>query len=183
MNIGCIILEELNKFNLNNWFHGSNMKFTNFKYKTGIFNDVNYISPFFLTSDIEFAKYYAGHQTQYIYHIEVLSENIMDFRELPNAYELYMFNENGDKNQYSKQKYEIGNSILEYLFDLFGDSDDIDKLYNSLLDIEYSSIEKKWVFDWLKKHNYDGAYIIETKVLNLLIFNASKLNIIDLQTI
>ena len=72
--------------------------------------------------------------------------------------------------------------MLDYLYDKFPDRD-IDRMYNNLLDGDYSSIEQTWVYDWLKQENYDGAYIIETKELNLLIFDETKLKILSIEAL
>ena len=162
------------------WYHGSKYNFDKFKLKIGTLLDANYISPIFLTSNLEFAKSHAGYSTPYIYYIKVLTNNIMDFRELPTTYELLMYFDKGKKNaDISLKYYELGNSLLNYIENKFPD-DNIDRLYNDLLDGDYSSIEQTWVYDWLKQNNYDGAYVIETKILNLLIFDESKIKIIKL---
>ena len=69
---------------------------------------------------------------------------------------------------------------MDYIEDKFTD-DNIDRLYNDLLDGDYSSIEQTWVYDWLKQEKYDGAYVIETKELNLLIFDETKLKILSIE--
>jgi hypothetical protein len=180
------VLEHLNEqhtANNNIWYHGSKEKFDKFKIKNGTLFDANYKSPIFLTSNIEFAKYYAGSYTPYIYKIKVLTDNIMDFRELPSTYDLLMYYEKNKINSDIKPEYyEIGKNLEEFIEHKFPD-DDIDKKYNNLLDGDYSSIEQTWVYDWLKLNNYDGAYIIETKELNLLIFDDSKIKILSIEAL
>ena len=167
----------------NIWYHGSKEKFDKFKLKHGTLFDANYTVPIFLTSNIEFAKYYAGYYSPYIYKIKVLTDNIMDFRNLPNAYDILMFNDkNENKKNIDIKYFEIGNNLLDYLYDKFPDRD-VDRMYNNLLDGDYSSIEQTWVYDWLKQENYDGAYIIETKELNLLIFDETKLKILSIEAL
>jgi len=78
--------------------------------------------------------------------------------------------------------YVIGKNLLEYIEDKFPD-DDIDRKYNNLLDGDYSSIEQTWVYDWLKLNGYDGTYIIETKELNLLIFDETKIKILSIEVL
>ena len=184
--IATTIREYLNEQHetLNNiWYHGSKEKFDKFKLKQGTLFDTNYTAPIFLTSNIEFAKYYAGYYSPYIYKIKVLTDNIMDFRKLPNAYDILMFNDkNENKKNIDIKYFEIGNNLLDYLYDKFPDRD-IDRMYNDLLDGDYSSIEQTWVYDWLKQENYDGAYIIETKELNLLIFDETKLKILSIEAL
>jgi hypothetical protein len=169
---------------LNNvWYHGSKEKFDKFKLKRGTLFDADYTSPIFLTSNIEFAKYYAGNYSPYIYKIKVLTKNIMDFRQLPSTYDLLMYYEKNKRNPDIELKfYEIGKNLLDYIEDKFTD-DNIDRLYNDLLDGDYSSIEQTWVYNWLKQKKYDGAYIIETKELNLLIFDETKLKILSIEAL
>jgi hypothetical protein len=165
------------------WYHGSKEKFDNFKLKNGTLFDINYKSPIFLTSNIKFAKYYAGNYSPYIYKVKVLTDNIMDFRELPSTYDLLMYYEKNKINTDIKvEYYEIGQNLLDYIEDNFQD-DNIDRKYNDLLDGDYSSIEQTWVYDWLKLNNYDGAYIIETKELNLLIFDETKIKILSIKAL
>ncbi len=176
-------LNEQHTVNNNIWYHGSKEKFDKFKLKNGTLFDANYISPIFLTSNKDFASYYAGYSTPYIYTVKVLSNNIMDFRNLPNAYEILMFNEKHQNEKNINIKYfEIGNNLLDFLYDRFPDRD-IDRMYNDLLDGDYSSIEQTWVYDWLKLNNYDGAYIIETKELNMLLFDDSKIKILSIEAL
>ena len=68
---------------------------------------MKFSSPIFLTSNFEFAKSYAGSYTPYIYKVKVLTDNIMDFRNLPSTYDLLMY--------YEKNKilYDIFNLINE----------------------------------------------------------------------
>ncbi len=161
------------------WYHGSKTKFDKFKLKQGTLFDANYTSPIFLTSNIEFAKYYAGHKTPHIYKIKVLTNNIMDFRSLPSSYDLLMYYEKGKINSnIDIQFYKIGKSLMKYIENKFP-NDNVDRLYNNLLDGDYSSIEQIWVYHWLKLNNYDGAYVVESKDLNLLIFDESKIKIIS----
>jgi len=163
----------------NIWYHGSKFKFDNFKLKKGTLFNTDYIAPIFLTSNKEFASYYAGHKSPYIYTIQLLTNNIMDFRNLPTTYDILMFtNKKENKKNIEEKYFTIGNNILDFIFDKFP-NDNIDKMYNDLLDADYSSVEQTWVYDWLKLNKYDGAYIIETKELNLLIFNQSKIKIIS----
>jgi hypothetical protein len=176
-------LNEQHTVNVNIWYHGSKEKFDKFKLKNGTLFDINYKSPIFLTSNVEFAKYYAGNYSPYIYKVKVLTDNILDFRELPSTYDLLMYYEKNKINTDIKVKYyEIGQNLLDYIEDKFHD-DDIDRKYNNLLDGDYSSIEQTWVYDWLKLNNYDGAYIIETKELNLLIFDDSKIKILSFEAL
>ena len=164
------------------WYHGSKEKFDKFKLKQGTLFDANYTSPIFLSSNIEFAKYYAGQYSPHIYKIKVLSNNIMDFRQLPSTYDLFMYyNKNKINNNKDIHFYEIGNSLLNYIEDKFPDGDYNETKYNDLLDGDYSSIEQTWVYDWLKQEKYDGAYIIETKELNLLMFDETKLKILSIE--
>lgn len=163
------------------WYHGSNEEFDTFKLKQGTLFDVSYTSPIFLTSNIEFAKYYAGYKTPYIYKVKVLTDRIMDFRKLPNAYEIFMFNnKHENKEGLSVEYFKIGNSLLDYLYDRFPDRD-IDRMYNNLLGGDYSSIEQTWIYEWLKQNKYDGAYVIETNTLNLFIFDVKKLKILSVE--
>jgi len=166
--------------NDNTWYHGSKEKFDKFKIKNGTLFDMNYKSPIFLTSNIEFAKYYAGN---YIYKIQVLTNNIIDFRKLPSTYDLLMYYEKSKVNdKIGVEYYVIGKNLLEYIEDKFPD-DNIDRKYNNLLDGDYSSIEQTWVYDWLKLNGYDGTYIIETKELNLLIFDETKIKILSIEVL
>lgn len=183
--IATIIREYLNEqqtTNKNIWYHGSKEKFDKFKIKNGTLFDANYKSPIFLSSNIEFAKYYAGSYTPYIYKCKVLTDNIMDFRELPSTYDLLMYYEKNKINSDIKPEYyEIGKNLEEFIERKF--PDDIDRKYNNLLDGDYSSIEQTWVYDWLRLNNYDGAYIIETKELNLLIFDETKIKILSIDAL
>ena len=184
--ISTTIREYLNEQHeiLNNvWYHGSKEKFDKFKLKQGTLFDADYTALIFLTSNIEFAKYYAGNYSPYIYKIKVLTENIMDFRQLPSTYDLLMYYEkNKINNDIDIKFYDIGKKLLDYIEDKFTD-DNIDRLYNDLLDGDYSSIEQTWVYDWLKQEKYDGAYVIETKELNLLIFDETKLKILSIEAL
>lgn len=165
------------------WYHGSKNKFDKFKLKTGTLLDANYTSPIFLSSSEDFAKEYAGHQTPYVYTVKILTDNIMDFRNLPSTYDLEMYNVKGKLNSKSDVKfYEIGNQLLEYIEDKFPD-DYTDRMYDNLLDGDYSSIEQDWVYDWLKENNYDGAYVIETRELNVFIFDDSVLKILSVKSV
>ncbi len=169
--------------NDNTWYHGSKEKFDKFKIKNGTLFDINYKSPIFLTSNIEFAKYYAGNYSPHIYKIQVLTNNIIDFRKLPSTYDLLMYYEKSKVNdKIGVEYYVIGKNLLEYIEDKFPD-DDIDRKYNNLLDGDYSSIEQTWVYDWLKLNGYDGTYIIETKELNLLIFDETKIKILSIEVL
>lgn len=176
-------LKEQQDYSNNIWYHGSNQKFDKFKLKKGTLFDIDYMSPIFLTSNIKFAKYYAGSYSPHIYTIKVLTNNIMDFRKLPSTYDLLMYYEKNKINSdIELEFYEIGNSLLNYIEEKFPD-DDVDRKYNNLLDGDYSSIEQVWVYEWLKNNKYDGAYVIETKELNLLIFDESKIKILSVEAI
>lgn len=72
---------------------------------------------------------------------------------------------------------------MDYTEDKFTDDIDIERLYNNLLDDDYSSIEQTWVYEWLKQEKYDGTYIIETRELNLLIFDETKLKILSIEAL
>ncbi len=166
-------LNETNNNNNNNiWYHGSKDKFDNFKLKQGTLFDYNYTSPLFLTSDINFAKAYAGDYTPYIYIVKLLTDNIMDFRKLPLASEI----KDGDI---------IANNLIDFIYDNWENKkynfywSYPEKCYNNLISGEYSEVERTWVYEWLKLNNYDGAYLIETDVLNLLIFNESSIEILN----
>jgi len=177
------ISQYLNESTTNNiWYHGSNKSFNTFKIKNGTLFDASYQSPIFLTSNKDFAKHYAGHHTPFIYTVQVITNNIMDFKQLPTSYDLYMYNEKNKINNINQKYYVIGNNLFNFIEDKFP-NDNIDKLYNNLLDNDYSSVEQTWVYDWLKLNNYDGAFITETNELNLLIFDDSKLNIIKTETL
>lgn len=169
-------LNEQQEMSNNIWYHGSKEKFDKFKLKQGTLFDVDYTSPIFLSSNIEFAKYYATGYSPYIYKIKVLTNNIMDFRQLPTIDKL------DDKNV-------IGNKLLDFIYDNW-DNEKYnfywsypEKCYNSLTNIDYSDVERTWVYDWLKQEKYDGAYIIETKELNLLIFDETKLKILSVEAL
>jgi hypothetical protein len=175
------VLNEQNTSNNNIWYHGSEENFDKFKITKGTLFDADYESPIFLTSNIEFAKYYAGGKAPYIYKVKVLTDNIMDFRELPSSYDLLMYYEkNKINNEIKVEYYKIGKNLLDYLDSTFPPDVDTDRKYNNLLDGDYSSIEQIWVYDWLKLNNYDGTYIIETKVLNLFIFDENKIKILSI---
>jgi len=166
----------------NVWYHGSPNKFDEFKLKKGTLLDTDYTSPIFLSSDKTFAEYYSGHQDSYIYTIELLTDNIMDFRNLPSTYDLLMYEEKGAKKpNISQEYYEIGKKLLNYIDNKFDEDIDIDRLYNNLLDGDYSSIERPWVYDWLKANKYAGAYVMETKSLNLFIFDEKDIKIINVE--
>ena len=174
-------LNEQHLHSTNIWYHGSKEKFDKFKLKQGTLFDATYVSPLFLSSNIEFAKYYAGYYSPHIYKVEVTTNNIMDFRELPSPYDLFMYYEKNKINTDVDVKfYVIGKQLLEYIEDKFPDRY-TDMIYNNLLDGDYSSIEQVWVYDWLKENNYDGAYVIETKELNLLLFDDSKIKILSVE--
>lgn len=180
--ISSIIVETLSDGTVNDniWYHGSETKFDKFKLKSGTLFDINYTSPIFLTSNATFAKSYAGYHSPYIYKIKVLTENIMDFRKLPSTYDLLMyFEKNKINNKKEVRYYKIGKKLLDYIEHKYPDDDYNETKYNNLLDGDYSSIEQTWVYDWLKLNKYDGVYIIETKELNLAIFDETNLQILS----
>ena len=175
--IATTVREYLNEQHemLNNvWYHGSKEKFDKFKLKQGTLFDADYTAPIFLTSNIEFAKQYAGNYSPYIYKIKVLTDNIMDFRKLPSSIEL-------DKQNI------IGNNLLDFIYDNLENKkynfywSYPERCYDYLRSGEYSEVERTWVYDWLKQNKYDGAYIIETNQLNLLIFDETKLKILSIE--
>lgn len=145
------------------WYHGSKYDFNSFKTRKGSFNSTEYINPIFLTSDKDFAKAYAGYQTQYIYTVEVLTDKIFDFNVLVAGYEI------------EKTSNKLSINLYNYVSKLFYDND---RYYNNLRTGDYSEIEQEWFFEWLKKNKFDGAYVIETGILNLFVFDPFKLKII-----
>lgn len=169
--------------NKNIWYHGSSKKFSQFKLKKGTLYDLDYISPIFLTSDKGFAMYHAGYKTPYLYTVEVKTDNIFDFRKLPSSFNLYLFFEkNQKKADFTELYYKKGNNLLNYIENLYPDRN-TDSMYNDLLSGDYSSIEHTWVYNWLKMNNYDGCYIIESGVLNLLVFDKSAIEILSTELI
>ena len=166
----------LNETNINNdniWYHGSKIKFDKFKLKQGTLFDIDYTSPIFLTSNINFAKAYAGDYTPYIYTIKLLTDNIMDFRKLPEEYDI-------------KEDDIIANNLINFIYDNWDNTKYNfywgypEKCYSNLLSGEYSEVERTWVYDWLKLNNFDGAYLIETGELNVLIFDESSIEILEI---
>lgn len=189
--IATTIREYLNEQQeiLNNiWYHGSKEKFDKFKLKQGTLFDIDYTSPIFLTSNIEFAKYYASGYSPYIYKIKVLTNNIMDFRQLPSTNDILMYYEkNKINNDIDIKFYDIGKKLLDFIYENWDNGkynfywSYPERCYDSLTSIDYSEVERTWVYDWLKQEKYDGAYIIETKELNLLIFDETKLKILSIE--
>ena len=104
----------------------------------------------------------------------------MDFGKLPSSYDLLMFNDYNKRNsEFNDNEYKLGNSLFDTILEKFDDSYNIDQIYNDITSSEYSTIEEDWVFDWLKNNKFDGAFIIETQTINLLIFNPKHLKIIN----
>lgn len=170
--------EELNNHSII-WYHGANEGFNEFKIKNGSFLDANYNNPIFLTSNYEFAKAYAGYKTPFIYKIKLSTNNIFDYRLLPSAYDIIMYEDKNIKKP--NLNYNLGiklyNDILNEEPKGMG-SDDPDRIYNLITGGHYQYMERPWFFDWLKKNKFDGAYVKETDVLNVFIFNINHLKII-----
>lgn len=170
--------ENKNEDNVNDiiWYHGSKEKFDKFKLKKGTLYNLNHTSPIFLTSNLDFATNYAGNYSPYIYKVKVLTDNIMDFRKLPNVVDI-------------KESDEVANSLLDFIYDNFENNKYNfywaypERCYQYLLSGEYSEVERLWVLDWLKINGYDGSYLIETDVLNLLIFDETKIEIVSVEKI
>jgi hypothetical protein len=156
------------------WYHGSKETFSDFKLKKGTLLDYNYIAPIFLTSDLEFAEAHAGYKTPHIYEIEVLTDKLFDYKKIPNGYDLFRFLEKDIKKDDDKD-YTLGKKLY---FDIENKSDDVDRMYGGICSGEYSELEQVWFYDWLKKNGYDGAYVRETGIVNLFIFDTKKLKII-----
>jgi hypothetical protein len=171
------------KFN-EKWYHGSKEYFTEFKLKKGTLLDYNYIAPIFLTSDKEFAKEHAGYKTPYIYEIEVLTDNIFDYKKLPSGYNLMYYVEDNIKKD--NKDYELGKKLY---MDIFLENidvkpysyQDVDELYSRIITGDYCYLEEVWFYEWLKFNNFDGAYINETGAKNLYIFNPNDLKIINVE--
>lgn len=159
------------------WYHGSKDDFDEFKLKKGTLLDSEYTSPIFLTSDVNFAKEYAGYNNPVIYTVKLDNVKLMDFSTLPTSLELYLHEIKGE-NKYSEDLYQLGNELLEYIEEKF-DDDYTEKRYNNLLSNDYSSIEQTWVYDFLKYKGYAGAYVKETDILNVFIFSPTKIKIVD----
>lgn len=170
------LFENFNK----KWFHGSKEYFTEFKLKKGTLFDLNYISPIFLTSDIEFAKSNAGYKTPFIYEVEVLTDNIFDSKKLPSGYNLMYYIEDDIKKD--NKDYELGKKLYMDIFQEKIDVkpysyEDVDELYSNICTGDYSYLEQVWFYEWLKYNDFDGAYIKETGSENLLVFNPKYLKI------
>lgn len=163
-------LKLFENFNQNVFYHGSNEKnIKSFKIKKGTFLDPEYDNPIFLTTDKEFANYYG----KYVYEIHLSNDvNIFDYRQLEDIWNI---------NELS-YGYKLYNDLYSGNYDnLFlpkykNDDEPYDELYNNIQFGDYSTIEDVWFYEWLKNNSYHGAYITETKTLNLLIFNNEKVN-------
>ena len=173
-----LILEVTQEQKPSLWYHGSKNEFDVFKTKKGTLFDYNYTSPIFLTSDYDFAKLYAGQKAPAVYVVKILAKNIMEFRSLPNAYNLFMYSEKGIKDEsFSEKEYSDGNKLMQTIEEKFP-SENQDRVYNNIISGDYSSIEQIWVYDWLKKNKYDGAYVLEAGVLNVFVFSLKNISII-----
>ena len=165
------------------WYHGAKNEFDTleFRLKKGTLLDSDYISPIFLTNDIEFARAYSGYlKTATIYKVETVGDiRIFDPSILPTDYDLYMWQYKG-KEKKSGKDYELGLKLSEYIESIFPEEDiDTSTIYNNLISGDYSSVERTWFYDWLKSNDYDGCYIFETGSLNCFIFDPKKLKIVS----
>lgn len=165
------------------WYHGAKNEFDTleFKLKKGILFELDYISPIFLTDDMEFARAYAGYlKTATVYKVETIPNiNIFDPSILPTDLELYMWQYKG-KDKKQDLDYELGLKLREHLDFIFPeDNTDTSRIYNNVVSCDYSSIEWVWFYDWLKANDYDGCYVYETGALNCFIFDPKKLKIVD----
>lgn len=173
----------------NIWYHGtqkSDVVFDKFKLKKGTFLDPNYISPIFITSDYEFAKAYSGeYKTSYIYTVEVLTNNIFDFRKLATPFDIIKYE---DENIQAEGKdYDLSVKLYDYVYDNWGKLERNysyeDEAYSTIISGDYSNLERVWFYEWLKENRFDGAYVTETTVMNLFIFNPEKLKIINVEKV
>ena len=151
-------------------YHGSPNDFKEFKLKKGSMFNKKGVSPIFLTTDKDnFAKYYAK-QNGCVYKIELSDDiKLFDFRKLVDWWDL----------KPTDYGYKLYNDMYSGKYDLTPYNDDIDKLYDYIQSGEYSILERKWFFDWLQDNHYDGSYVIETRTLNLFIFDPKKIRILD----
>jgi len=159
------------------WYHGSRKEFDSFKIKKGTFLDSNYENPIFLSSDYNFAKNY--YYSNIVYTVEVLTDKIFDFRKLPTDLELYIYETKG-KMKNELDDYDLGLKLRNDMEDIPELNDtDISGEYNYIVGGDYSNIEHVWFYEWLKQNNFDGGYVMETRVLNLFIFDPKHLKIVD----
>lgn len=159
-------LKTYESFNSMIFYHGSNTEFDNFKIKKGTFLDSDYDNPIFLTTDKDFAKSYG----KYVYSVELVDDvNIFDFRKLEDYWDL-------TEESYG---YKLYNDLWSGKYDLKPyDVEDSDEVYKNITIGDYSLLERTWFYDWLKNNHYDGAYVVETRALNIFVFNPDKINII-----
>lgn len=164
------------------WYHGSRFDFDEFKTKKGTLFTLDYTNPIFLTTDFEFAKAYAGYKDPVVYTVEILTDKIFDPKILPTDYDLYRY-ELGKDGKKPEKDYELGFKLRNDL-DNDPEFEDVDtsNIYNGIMSGDYSSIEDVWFFEWLKKNDFDGCYVWETKTKNVFIFDPKKLRIINKET-
>lgn len=164
------------------WYHGSRFDFDEFKTKKGTLFELNYTNPIFLSSDYDFAKAYAGYKDPIIYTVQLLTDKIFDPRKLPTDYDLYV-HEMGKAEKKPGKDYELGYKLRDFL-DNDPENEDIDTatIYNGVMSGEYAGIESVWFYEWLKKNDFDGCYIYETRIKNVFIFDPKKLKIISKET-
>lgn len=166
------------------WYHGSKNQFDEFKLKKGTYLNLNYINPIFLTSDYNFAKYYAGwdaysrfNYSSIIYSVEVLTDKIFNPDKLPTDLDLSIFETKGIRKP--NLNYELGLKLRD---DIEKDASQLrdypSRYYNNIVSGDFSSLEDVWFFEWLKNNDFDGCYVKETGARNLFIFNPNKLKIV-----
>lgn len=160
------------------WYHGSKVKFDQFKTFINKGNNTTESEqPIFLTSDIEFARAYAGHQAPYVYTVKVNGGRFFGDDKLPTGYDLAVSWDGGVRKE--GYNYELGNKLYDDLEDIFPGYDYLDRTYNDIIGGDWDIIESPQFKQWLKNNEYDGAYLWETRVKNVYVFDPSKIEILS----
>jgi hypothetical protein len=168
-----LIMNNQNKINNYLWYAGSHNYFSKFKnYKKAGVTSKIIKQPIFLSSNVNFAKYYAGNHG-WIYKVHVNLSNTFDGNMLLNYNERYYL----DPKTYTSLGKKVYNDIVNNKIWNDGNKDP-EGYIKALANRQWDTLGSPEFITWLKSKGYD-SYLEEGEGdLNLGVFDANKLEIL-----